>query len=170
VVRRGEIELTLEVHSTSVSDAIRGSETVKTEAFTDWPPNEQSPPASIAGDAQHHPAGDGSTGYVRTLVRHYAPLGEGHVGQIVDRLAGKKDGDRQLAGHPNGVQVMSLWHLWGPTITLAKAATFQRDDETATTGLLYAATYGERGDTILSGDEFEGRPRRPQTHERVRAT
>jgi hypothetical protein len=37
-----------------------------------------------------------------------------------------------------------------------------RHDATATTGLFYAATYGRDGDTILSGDEFEGHARRPQ--------
>jgi hypothetical protein len=161
VVRRGEIELTLEVHSTSVSDAIRSSETAKTEAFNAWPRHEQSPPASIVGEAQHHPSENG--GYVRTLERHYAPLGEGHVGQIVDRLAGKKDGDRQLAGYPNGIQVMSLWHMWGPEISLAEPTTVHHGDDTATTGLFYAATYGKNGDTILSGDEFEGCPRRSRT-------
>lgn len=161
-VRRGETELTLEVHSTSVSDAVRGSETARTEAFNSWPRDEQSPPALIAGVAQHHPNPDGR-GHVRTLVRHYAPLGEGHVGERVDRLARKKDGDRQLAGYPNAVQVMSLWHMWGPTIDLATPAKFDRHDQTATTGTFFAATYGRAGDAILSGDEFEGHPRRAET-------
>jgi hypothetical protein len=83
------------------------------------------------------------------------PLGSGTTADQIRNLVGKKKPGRQLKGAANSVLVMSFWHKWG-----IGRAYCQRIIPSGTTGVLYAATYGRAGDSIVDFDTANERGRR----------
>lgn len=101
----------------------------------------------------HASRGDG----VSMLALDDQPLGFGTISDQIRTLVGKKKARRQLGGTQNPVLVMSFWHKWG-----IGRAYCQRVMPSGATGVLYAATYGRRGDRLVEFDSANERWRERQ--------
>jgi len=148
--RNGSV-LTMEVASLNSSSDLVAKNNDLLDKFRSWRVG-QPIPAELRGQAFEHRASGGS---VRVLTYLDAPMGRGTPGQMAGRIAGKKDPGRQLGRWPNPVLVLSFWHKWGVSRRDCQP-TYTEVDGSTSTGLLYAASYGSKGDAILRCQEFEG--------------